>query len=186
MKRSWIVVPMLVLGGCATPPAALDEANNTGALTMVLQSELSRFAELQQTIASQRLASIRRLNELMLSDEADSRFEQHARVAAGMKDEAQLLAQLTKLADSRAEDDRTLQAQLAALDKMLSELLVPLPSQSAQLQATQQALAVLGQELSPQERARLVVDFVKDVKKTVDENKAKADEAQRAAAGVAH
>jgi hypothetical protein len=170
-----------VLGACATPQAALNQANNGATLMAALQAELREFRQVQANVAKGRIDSVRRQNTLLATYDADAAFEERVQRAAGRDDQLRLYEALRNLADSRAKDEADLQAKLAEFDAAYAKLLSPIPDPGSNLGTAQQTLAVLGEELSFQERAKMAADFAKEIKKSIDENKKKIDAATAAA-----
>lgn len=168
------------LGGCATPQAALDQANNGAALTMSLQAEIQKFRSVQSEIARARVESIRRQQVQLATYESDSAFDERILRLAGKSEALSLYTTLKELSDSRLKDELSLKARLAELDESFTKLLAPLPDLTAKLTATQAALAILGEELSAKERIELVSIFAKAIKKTIDDNKKKIADAAAA------
>ena len=169
------------IAGCKTPQAALDQANNGAALTLSLQAQMAALHGTQATIAKNRIESIRRLNARVLNYKVASAFDDRVRMTASGSAEAQLERDLRALADSLAQDHSELARSLASLDANMSSLLQSVPVQTAQLSATQKAMAALGQESSLQHRVQVIAEFATTVKKTIDKNMEKSD----AAAGSA-
>jgi len=170
-----------MISGCATPQAALDQANNGAALTAALQGELREFRQVQANVAKGRIESIRRQTTLLATFDADAAFEERVQKAAGRDDQLKLYSALRDLADSRAKDDADLQAKLAEFDAVYAKLLSPLPDPGNKLQTAQEMLGVLGEQLSFQERSKMASDFAKTVKSAIDENRKKAAAAVAAA-----
>lgn len=167
----------ILVAACSTPQPALDQANNGVALTMALQSELANLRAVQARIAEQRMESIRRQRELLLTYQSDAAFGERVSTAAGKTAQAKLAADLRALADSRADDERKLQAKKAELDAQMAKLLSPVPDRTAQVQATQSALAALGDELPFSQRLKIAASFAADIKESIKANEKKADEA---------
>lgn len=174
----------LALGGpigCATPQAALDQANNGAALTMSLQSELQKFREVQAIIAKARLDSVRRQQVLLATYEAESAFDERVLRLANKSDALAMHATLKDLADSRMRDEQALLARLSEMDEAFAKMLSPLPEATPKLKAMQEAMAALGQQLSVQQRLEIASSFAREIKKTIDENKKKIDAAAASA-----
>jgi len=172
----------VVLSGCKTPPAALDQANNGAALTVSLEAELREFRRVQNTIATARMTSVRNQRARLAEYEIEGGFDARIQRAAGNTAAAQLFDSLKELADSRAKDDVQLQSNLSELDAMLLKLIAPLPDSTKSLKATQEALANLGEELPERERVALVAAFAKDIRKGIEDNKKAIEAAERATA----
>jgi hypothetical protein len=104
--------------------------------------------------------------------------------AASKSEALQLYTALKELSDSRAQDAKQLQDKISSMDTAFEKLLDPLPEATKDLTATQKALAVLGEELSTRERIATTAAFVKEIRKTVEENREKIREAEKTAAGA--
>lgn len=169
------------LAGCASPQAALDQPNHAAMLTVALNKELREFRAQQDRFAKARVANIRTLEAQLATYEIETGFDLRSRRMAGNDADADatLLGNLIELAESKARDDAALQARLAELDTSLAKLIGPVPEMSTKLKATQAALAALGQELSLEERTKLVVEFARELRDQIE--KAKAAAAQAAA-----
>ena len=173
-----LVLTSMTLNGCTTPRVALDQANNGAALAVSLESELNDFRRVQSQVAQARLDSIRRQRLRLASYEAEGAFDERVLRAAGKTDALNLFSTLQALSDSRAQEDTKLQAKIASMDEAFAKLLEPLPDTAKSLTATQGALASLGEELSTRERIATATSFVKEIRKTIDENKTKIDDAK--------
>jgi len=171
-----------VLSGCQTPQPALDQANNGAALTVSLAGEIRAFNRAQAEISQARLDSVRRLRVRLASYEAEGNFDERLLRAAEKTDELKLYTALKELSDSRAQDESQLQAKIASIDAAFATLLDPLPDATKDLTATQKALAVLGEELSTHERVATTAAFVKEIRKAVEENRKKIEDAKKEAA----
>lgn len=174
---SAVVFCAAMLGGCATPQEALDQANNGAALTAALQAQLREFRQVQANVARGRIESIRRQTTLLATFDADAAFEERVQKAAGLDNQLKLYSALHDLADSRAKDEADLQIKLAGFDAVYAKLLSPLPDPHDKLKTTQEALGVLGDQLGFDERAKMAEDFAKTIKSAIEENKKKADAA---------
>lgn len=182
--RTTLVATVLgaaLLGGCAsTPQPALDQANNGAALTMALQAEIAHFRTLQTAILKERMAGIQRQQNTMASYEIDFNFDERLLTLAGKRSVAGLYKELADLSDSRVKDEQALGAKLAAIQAMLDKLLTPLPDASKGLAEAQQAMAVLGEQLSAGERLAIVTDFAKALDKSIKDNQKKIEDAHKA------
>lgn len=174
----------LALSGCQTPQPALDQANNGAALTVSLAGEIRNFHRAQAEISQARLDSVRRLRVRLANYEAEGNFDERVLRAADKTDALKLYTALKELSDSRAQDESQLQAGIASTDAAFGKLLDSLPDATKDLTATQKALAVLGEELSTRERIATTAAFVKEIRKTIDENREKIKEAKGKAAAA--
>ena len=177
IKCLMLLACALVLAGCKTPQPALDQANNGAALTMTLKAQLDNLRATQARVAQARIDSIHRLKSQMALYQTDSAFDERVRLMAGDSARAQLLSNLRDLGDSRGKDQKDLDDALAALDKDMSALLTPVPDVNAQLVATQQALAALGEEMPLQQRSAHLAAFATDVNKSLELNRKKSEDA---------
>jgi cysteinyl-tRNA synthetase len=176
---------LLNLSGCKTPRPALDEANNGAALTVSLAGEIKEFRRAEARIAQARLNSVRRLRVRLAKYEAEGNFDERVLRAADKTEALRLYTALRDLSDSRAQDEKQLQDKIASIDAAFAKLLEPLPEATRDLTATQKALAVLGEELSTRERIATTAAFVKEIRKTAEENrKIKEAEAANSAAAA--
>ncbi|MBW8370827.1 MAG: hypothetical protein K0M66_07620 [Thiobacillus sp.] len=172
-----MTLSLVLLAGCATPQAVLDQANNGVSMTLYLQEHLTDFHRVQASIAQGRVDSIRRQQALIAAYDSDSVFDARVLQAAGKTDELKLYNQLKELSDSRAKNARELQATLATIDVQMDKLVTPLRGHTEKLKETQTALAAFGTQHTTRGRVDLGVGFAKTLKKTLDDNKSKADAA---------
>lgn len=157
-----------LLAGCgSTPQAALDQANHGAALTAALEAELRTLRSVQSDVAKARLDSIRRLNTSRATVDAEGAFDQRVQEEAYKPAHAQLTKALKALGDSRAKDEQTLQDALDKADQTYAQLLSPQPDPSGKLQATQQALMALSDQLTVRERLTLSASFAKTVRQAI-------------------
>jgi len=142
-----------------------------------LQQELLTFRAAQARIAEERIRSLRSLQSIMADYEVASAFDQRVMEAAGNNEAASTMALLRRLADSMSKDEKDLLAKQAAIDGSLAKLLSPVPRQTAQLNGTQDALAVLGQMQSTEERLKALSAFAKGLKEQIEKAKKAAKDA---------
>ena len=174
-----VVLAQSLLGGCAsTSQSALDQANNGAALMLSLQAEIAQFKTVQTAILKGRIAGIKRQQSTMATYEIDFNFDEKLLLLAGKKDVVDLYKALTDLSDGRIRDEQVLDTKLAEISTALDKLLTPLPDASKDLTEAQKALAVLGEQLSVQERIAIVTDFAKTLDKAIKDNKQKIEDAQ--------
>lgn len=171
-----------VLVGCATPQPLLDQANNGAALTMLLQAEMNQFRAVQGDIAQQRIESVRRQLTSLATYQGNADFDERVKKAAGATATNQLYADLRMLADSRGADEKSLAQQLLQIDADLKKVLTPLPDVGNALETTQKKLAVMGEELSAEDRIKVVSSFAKEIKAGIDDNKKKIEAAKASTA----
>lgn len=168
----------LVLGACATPQAALDQANATAALAASFDAELAAYRKAAASVAQARLSSVRR-QELLIAQLAEiDAWNRRTAELAGLGDVETRRRSLIALAESRERDEAATKQRLAELDAQLAAVVTPLPSASARIAALKQALAEMGTELSASERLQLSLDAVATVRHEVRKNRDAADSAQ--------
>ncbi|MDP1899447.1 MAG: hypothetical protein Q8K96_03200 [Rubrivivax sp.] len=181
IPRSLLLAALaLALGACSTPQPLLDQANNGATLAMSLQTELAAFRVTQSDISQQRLDTIRRQLASLATYQVESDFDDRIRRLAGTAASQQLYNDLRTLADSRGTDERALAKQLADIDSDLAKVLAPLPDTAQGLAATQKALALLGEELSPKDRVAAISSFARTVKTAIDDNRQKIEAVRQA------
>lgn len=171
-------VCVAMLQGCSTPQALLDQANNGATLALSLQTEMVNFRATQADVAQHRLDSVRRQLASLSTYQVESDFDERLKKAAGTATTTQLYTDLRTLADSRGADEKLLAQQLAQIDADLAKVLSPLPDTAQALGSTQKALAVLGDELSAQDRIKATTNFAKLIKAGIDDNKKKIEAAK--------
>ena len=171
---------LLALAGCSTPPAALNQARNTAALTVSLAAEQREFKRVQTVIASQRLESIRRQTAALEGYESMAKFDERVMGVAGLTDQLQMYQTLRDLSDSRARDEADLAAALKAIDDSLTTVVTPIPESASRISALQNALLPLGEELSPEDRVKEAVKFARSVRDGLDESREKLKAAEAA------
>lgn len=161
----------LMLAGCATPQAALDQGNATAALAASFDVELAAYRKAAARVAAARLASIRR-QEVLIAQlaEIDAWNLRTARLA-GLGQVEDRRQSLVALAESRESDEAATKQRLAELDAQLAAVVTPLPSTSAKLASLQKALAEMGTELAVDERLKLALDAVQTVRDEVKKNR---------------
>jgi hypothetical protein len=177
---------MLVgLCGCSTPQAALDQANHSSKLVSLLDIQLQELRRVeraseqsqQDALAAQRDFLSRLLESTQLSTAASK--------SAGDTQLAELTKRMTADADAIAANRDSVAASTAAYAATLAALLKPLPDSAPAIAEAQTKLAAMGTELDRETRLNELVAFAKDIKKSVDDNKAKIKDAEKAAASAA-
>lgn len=171
-----------LLAACSTPQIAMDQANNGVKLTQQLQQEIERYQRHTKASAERRL-------EVVRAQEANAL--QRARItgfATFIKSKSDIDAPAASSARTIQEAHDKYAALVAEEEKGQQELAQrlaavakDLPSPSEKLSAVQKALAALGTELSPKERAAIVTKFLKEAKDIVDRNVKAAEPAASAA-----
>jgi hypothetical protein len=177
----WTLLVAAATTGCATPPAALNQANNTVALMSSLEVPMSEFRKTWAALEESRLQTLKTQRRLMATSDVAAERSHLARTAAGDVNTEALRARLLANADAVqsakakvAEDQRTYEQKLDAL-------LQPIPSATASITAAQSATAKMGAELSKETRTKELLAFVQEVKEGID----KAKKAQQAAKDAA-
>lgn len=164
------------LTGCATPQPALDHANNGAALMGSMQAELQNFRRVQSAIAQSRLDSVRQQRVLLATYDSAGGFDDRLLRASGQKDLVALYTTLRELSESRLQDEIKLQATISDIDRLLGEVIQPLPEQDKNIAAAQKSVAAMGEELSFKTRLAEAAAFAKEIQKSIDENKEKIEE----------
>jgi cob(I)alamin adenosyltransferase len=171
----------LLLAACSsTPQAALDQANNGTSLMLAMQGEIAKFKTEQAAIASLRIDTIRQAQTNLARGQMITADDDRIFAIAGKKNISDNLSVITGLVDARDKDERALNDKTLEINKSLGGLLTPLPVIDKELKEAQKSLAILGNELSSEERFKIFSAFAKDIKKSVDANKKKIEEAKNA------
>lgn len=175
---------VLSVVACTTPPAAIQQANQTVKLTQGLHSELLRYGRNMELVAQRRDATQTRDNESIAFIDKELAVLDGHRNAAGGDDQRRAMEMEKRLRGSV----ETRRAAIDAEHKARADFAVQLAQQSKQaasapekLVAVQKTMAELGTELSVEDRLRLVTSFAAGVKKQLDANaKAAGDAAAKA------
>jgi len=176
----WVALS-LVIAGCSTPRAALDVANNTAGLVGEMDKELREFRRVQATLDRHRKDLVREQAQAIASSQAV--IAENDLFGAETSGSAQATARsLQAMTVGLAEIDSTTQADLAALDKRLSELTSPLPATTDKAITVQKALTLMGTELSRDVRLAEFQRFFRTVREGVEKNRQKIKDAEQKAA----
>lgn len=167
-------VLVVTLSACGTPQPALDQANSTAAVAVALQNELANYKAAAARVAAARLASVRNQEALIAQLQETDAFNSRTARLAGLGAIEDARRSLVELAQSRADDEAATRKRLAALDQTLKDLVKPLPGANEKLKAVQEALGVLGTELSTSERVNMTIDAVQAVRDELTKNEAAA------------
>lgn len=173
-----VLLTTATLVGCAAPQPLLNQANNGAALTMILQAEMNQFRAIQDDIAQQRIESVRRQLTSLATYQVNANFDERVKKLADATSANQLYSDLRTLADSRGADEKALEQQLSQIDFDLKKVLTPLPDVSNALETTQKKLAMMGEELSAEDRIKVVAFFAKEIKASIDDNKKRIEDAK--------
>lgn len=171
---------LVVLTGCTTPQAALDQARNTSALTASLAAEQREFRRVQTSVANSRIESIRRQAAALQEYESMAKFDDRMREAAGLSEDMKLYKSLRELSDSRAQDEVDLAAKLKGIDESLAGIVMPIPESASRVSALENTLLPLGEELSAEVRTKEAVKFAQTVRDGVEASRKKLREAEAA------
>lgn len=180
-----MLTPTLWLFGCATSPAALEQANHTVKLMSLMEEPLGDYRETWSALEHSRLQTLKAQRRFLTkSNLVDERSRMASTAAGGVKQEAlraKLLAQADAMQAARGKgaDD------VKSYDTKLDALLQPLPSTTASVTAAQTAVAKLGVELSSETRAKELYDFAQEVWRGLNDGKKARDEAKAAADATA-
>ena len=183
-SRSLLATGALLAGGCATPPAVLNQAQFSTAAMGEMQQNLAEFRRQEAAFETRRLHLLAQVQAA--TADAIKRNGPEMRAWESIGDVAVLSAmkRLRKQADAMASDanvaDMTAQKNAAAL----AALLTPLPDTGPAITTAQAAMAALTNEQSRAERLKLSIAYgrvvVAGVKANATKVKAANDEAQKA------
>lgn len=174
-------VASLLLSGCATPQAALDQARHGVSLIGQLELSLAEFRRVEQNAEEARRQSLAEQVQALEEVKSPAARDARARVSAGDTATVALLGRLIGDADGLAADTAAAQAARQTNETVLATLITPLPSTLASTTAAQKKLAEMGSELPNSTRAKEFLDWAKTIRATVDANKKKIDDAEAAA-----
>jgi hypothetical protein len=179
MKRLMILVSAaLALSACKTQQPALEQARHGVGLIAELEANLAEYRRLQSVTQGARAAQIRAQRDAMSLIEVSQRRDARARAAAGDKQGSELAARLVAEADAIGADDAEYIASLAANEAAMTALMAPLPSTRNAATEAQSALAVMGDQLTPEERRAEAKKWFDTVKAAVAKNKEAIDKAE--------
>jgi hypothetical protein len=172
---------ILMLAGCSTPGAALDQARHGTGLISDLELSLTEFRRIEQNAEQARRDSL--ADQLRAIDEVKRSANQDMRARRSAGDTATLdtMGRLLGDADAMASDDVAAREARTANGAALAALMSPLPSTTAATTAAQKKLAVMGVELSREKRLDEFLSFASAIKASVKENEQKIADAEAAA-----
>ena len=172
----------VILGGCATPHPALDQANHTTALMGSLERELATFRRTVGAAQEARQDSMHQQKLALISESLISNPRVRARKSAGDVATQVMIDHMLADADSIASDEEAGRNALAANDAAIAKIMTPLASTSTLMTEAQTKMAVMGNELPASIRAKELFAFAKAIKENVAKNREKIDAAGAAAA----
>ena len=175
----------LLVTGCATPQAALQQARHGASLIGKLEQALAEFRRTEQVSEEARRDLVREQVEDKLFVDGISGRSARARRSAGDAQTDSIIERLRADSDAIASDEAAQQAASRANDDALAALLTPLPSMAQATAAAQQRMAEMGTELSPTQRLAQFRQLVQAVKDAVEANRDKLKAQTKAAAQAA-
>jgi hypothetical protein len=181
----WTLLAAVGMTGCATPPAAMDQANNTVALMSSLEGPLSEFRKTWSALEESRLQTLKTQRRLMAETDVAAERGHLARTAAGDSNTEALRAKLLANADAIQSAKVKLVEDQRTYEQRLDALLQPIPSTAASITAAQSATAKMGTKLSKEARTRELLAFVQEVKEGIDKAKKAQQDAKDAATATA-
>lgn len=172
---------VLVLSGCANPPAANQQISHTVGLISELNKSLADFKKQQDALGRIGLDSLSDQELHIALSNQRAAVAEIVRAAAGDTSSREIQDALTSVADAFAIEAREKALTTKNVNVRLSELLKPLPSTTQKTLDAQKAVAAIGIELTPEERRDAARKYFDTVKKGVTENKAKINDAEKKA-----
>jgi hypothetical protein len=173
---------LLLVAACATPDAALEQANHTSALMAGMEKELGNFRRVHAVAEQSMQESLRAQRQVLANAKLKSAPLIRARQSAGDTATQALADRMIADAAALGDDEAAAAESMAANDAAVAALLVPLPATGTAITQAQARMAALGVELSRSTRAGELRAFAQEVRKNVDDNRKKIDEAKAAAA----
>jgi len=177
-----LMMALLALPGCSTPQPALKQANHTAKLMGLLDQQAAEFRNVVGNAQDALTESMASRRESFARFQAATALDDRARTSAGDKRTAAIREQLLSDADFVASTKATAAAAPLDFKKQVEALLLPLPSTAAPLTEAQAKAVAMGTELSATTRQQELLDFLKAVKESIDENRDKIRKAQQDAA----
>lgn len=172
---------VLVLAGCANPPAANQQISHTVGLISELNKSLADFKKQQDALGRIGLDSLNDQEQRVALSNRRAAIAETIREAAGDTGSRDVQDALTAVADAFTTAAREEALTTRNVNARLSELLKPLPSTTQKTSDAQKAVAVIGIELTPKERVEAARNYFNTVKKGVSENKEKIRDAEKKA-----
>jgi hypothetical protein len=173
------------LTGCATQPAAMDQANNTVALMSSLETQLSEFRKSWSALEISRIETLKTQRRLLAKTDIAAERSHIARVAAGDANSEALRTRLLVNTDAIQNAKASTAKDRQLSEKRLATLLQPIPSTARTIAAAQSSAAKMGTELSKETRTTELLAFVQDVKDGIDKAKKAQQDAKDAATATA-
>jgi hypothetical protein len=185
MKRfiTLAVAPaVLLLAACSTPDAALEQANHTSALMAGMEKELGNFHRVNAVAEQSLQESLHTQRQKLANERLISGPLIRSRRSAGDTATQGIVDRMIADAAALADDEAAAAQMVEKHDAAVAALLAPLPATDTAITQAQAKMALMGVELSNSTRAGELRTFVQEVRKNVDDNRKKIDEAHAAAA----
>lgn len=179
----WVTGPSLAvaLGGCATPPAAIEQANYTVKLMALMEEPTDEYRKTWIALEQSRLKTLKTQRKWIAETELSAEEDRLAAIAVGDTKTESLRAKLLANADAKQAAKVKSQASRQAYDAKIDALLKPLPNTTASVTAAQEAVARMGTELPKETRAQELVIFAQEVAKGIKDSKRALEDAKAAA-----
>ena len=179
VRHAFVVLPIALLGACATPKPVLDLASHGVVIAGQMEAEVQAFVASSDRIYEERLASVRRLALADIEAGTLTEFEQYTAQVAGMRAELDRIKLIRDLADTRAKLREKALADQAELEKTLTNGGEAPKVPKEKLAELRTALAQLSEELTTEEWLKFAYGYGQQVRASY--KKLKADEAKAAA-----
>lgn len=173
------------LSSCSTPQAALDQANHSTKLMSLVDVQLKELRRVEKASEEAQRKALAAQRDFLGRLLATTQLSTAASKSSGDTQLAELTKKMLADADAVAANRDTVAAVNAAHATTLASLLKPLPDSAIAIAEAQAKMATMGTELDRDTRVKELVAFAKDIKKSVDENKAKITDAEKKAAAAA-
>ena len=179
----WVTVPALVaaLSGCATPPAAMDQANYTVKLMALMEDPLNEYRKTWTALEHSRLKTLKSQQKWIAETDLSAEKDRLASTAAGDTKTESLRTKLLANADAVQAAKVKSQDGRQATDAKIDALLRALPSTASSVTAAQGAVAKMGTDLPKETQAQELVTFAQEVAKGIKDSKKAAEDARAAA-----
>lgn len=175
---------VVALAGCTTPQAALDQANHSTKMMSLMDVQLKELRRVEKASEDSQQKALAAQRDFLGRLLATTQLSTTASKSSGDTQLAELMKKMLADADSVATNRDSITAQNTAYAATLASLLKPLPDSATAIAQAQVKMAAMGTELDRDTRIKELVAFAKDVKKSVDENRAKIKDAEKTAAAA--
>lgn len=180
MHKTWVMtlplVLLLLVAGCAVPQKARDDASLLAAYTNKVKSDAERYRSFRDDLAKARWDNMHLLERDTLEVHQETVTFVGAWEAAEDRGRIRLYNAVVAAAAEAADQQDKFRELLEKQKHIRKETKTLFKVRSEKLQETAKALAALGKQPDYEAQGKYLVDFFREVKKSVDEANAEAKE----------